>query len=515
MKLVSVLYVALTAGCGTAASSRGSLSYSIAMGIRNGGGVGAGVTKGFGGPVALDKQSGTTSSGSGGGGNGGGTNEIGEVSARQAGMGRGSGGCASRATLGGEATLAGGTMHPETATSPVAQGGMKGEAYVPHRLVVSMNSGGAPTLGMSHRAGDADADPMDEIGTSGPAVLQGMSDESSMVRTLGGKGGGYVSDSQRVATSRRRGLQGLAVGALSGLDLIDTATGTKVALLYNGQEIPVDAETSKLYTVNATFVGNVQSVRFEHQTSPSLKFAVTVENGAPFVMCGNRGSVYVPCRSLGSLGMHTIVATPYSARNEGGVRGKSFMVSFTMVAIGISRLELMYTGSTAAPARMVQTLAFDSINVVDLKTLNLPMTAFSIQAVRTGTTVQSVQFSNGQRKTGLPWAYCGNEGQMYKTCNNLVVGANVSISVTPFPLQFQQGVPFPARSTTVRIIDSRAGTKRPAVSPSLSPPTTPTAMSQCTIPKASECSESLFFLQEVRGISNASLLRSHLICYSS
>jgi hypothetical protein len=158
------------------------------------------------------------------------------------------------------------------------------------------------------------------------------------------------------------------------------------------------------------------------------------------------------------------------------------------VVTGISCLELMYTGSTAAPARVVQTLARDSINVVDLKTLNLPMAAFSVQAVRSGTTVQSVQFSNGQRKTSLPWAYCGNEGQIYKTCHNLVVGANVTISVTPFPLQFQQGVPFPARSTTVRIIDSRVRTKRPAVSPSLPPPPTPTAMSQCTIPKASECS---------------------------
>jgi hypothetical protein len=260
----------------------------------------------------------------------------------------------------------------------------------------------------------------------------------------------------------------LAVGTLLGLDLIDTATGTKIVSLYNGQEIPVDVGTPKSYTINATFIGMVQSVRFEYHTNLGPKFAVAVENGALFVMCGNRGSVYVACSPLSTVGTHTIVATPYSGRNEGGVRGKSVMVSFNMVATGVNRLELMYTGSTAAPARAVQTLAFDSINVVDLKTLNLPMAAFSIQAVRTGATVQSVQFSNGQRETGLPWAYCGNEDQIYKTCNNLVVGANVTISVIPFPLQFQQGIPFPARSTTVQIIDSRVvRTKRPAVTPSL------------------------------------------------
>jgi hypothetical protein len=141
---------------------------------------------------------------------------------------------------------------------------------------------------------------------------------------------------------------------------------------------------------------------------------------------------------------------------------------------GITGLALIYTGKT--PHVAVQTLAFNTVNVVDLAALGLPSAQFNIQAIRTGTSVNSVQFSNGQFEGFLPYAYCANSGPLYKTCPDLTLGATVTVSVTPYPLANKQGTPFATLTTTLQIINS-------AVVPPPPPTSAPATGSQCTIPK--------------------------------
>ena len=113
-------------------------------------------------------------------------------------------------------------------------------------------------------------------------------------------------------------------------------------------------------------------------------------------------------------------------------------------------------------------LAFNSVNVVNLQELGLLTAEFNINAVNTGSLVKSVRFSNTRDEGAVPFAYCGNSGPTYFTCADLVVGATVNITVTPFPLAGQQGTPFPPITTTIQIIQGE---------PSPPPPTT------CTVPK--------------------------------
>jgi hypothetical protein len=125
------------------------------------------------------------------------------------------------------------------------------------------------------------------------------------------------------------------------------------------------------------------------------------------------------------------------------------------------------------------TLTFGTtVNVVDLKLLTVPAASFNLNAIRSSAAVQTVKFSNGVNEGGVPFAYCTNSGTTYVTCGDLVVGATVVMTVTPYPLPQQKGTPFAMRTATIRIVDTR--TKSPV------PPTpvpAPSVSSQCPIPK--------------------------------
>jgi hypothetical protein len=131
---------------------------------------------------------------------------------------------------------------------------------------------------------------------------------------------------------------------------------------------------------------------------------------------------------------------------------------------GITSLELIYTG--ASPHVSVMNLTLDAVNVIDLAALGLAADKFNINAVRTGTDVSSVQFSNGHYEGFVPYAYCANVGPVYNTCSDLVVGTLLTVSVVPYPLPNLQGTPFPTVTTTLKIVHSAL------VAPSL-PPTPP------------------------------------------
>jgi hypothetical protein len=109
-------------------------------------------------------------------------------------------------------------------------------------------------------------------------------------------------------------------------------------------------------------------------------------------------------------------------------------------------------------------LSFNAVNVVDLRLLNIPAASFNLNAIRSSAAVQSVRFSNGVNEGAVPFAYCTNSGATYATCGDLMVGQTVFFSVTPFPLPNQQGAPFPVRTATIQIIDTRTNSPLPAPS---------------------------------------------------
>jgi hypothetical protein len=109
----------------------------------------------------------------------------------------------------------------------------------------------------------------------------------------------------------------------------------------------------------------------------------------------------------------------------------------------------MYTG--VSPSAPVFNLTFDAVNVVDLVALNLPSGKFNID-VLVGPGVKSVTFSNGRTETSAPLAYCGNSGNDFYDCDNLVEGANVTVTITAFPEGGGLGSPILTRSTTIQIV---------------------------------------------------------------
>jgi hypothetical protein len=162
---------------------------------------------------------------------------------------------------------------------------------------------------------------------------------------------------------------------------------------------------------------------------------------------------------------------------------------------GITKLELVYTG--VVPHASVQTVNIGAVNIVDLRALGLPLGArFSINAVQNDATVNSVLFSNGQKETSLPWAYCGNVGPTFNNCPDLVVGKTVNVTMIPYPERNQVGPAFPLLWATVQIVNgpsraptTRAPTAAPVVPPRAAPAAPiappPTAPQNCSIPKVS------------------------------
>jgi hypothetical protein len=115
----------------------------------------------------------------------------------------------------------------------------------------------------------------------------------------------------------------------------------------------------------------------------------------------------------------------------------------------IQTLRLMYTG--VDPSVPVIDLVFDKVNVIDLRLLNLPSGKFNIDAL-IGPGVKSVAFSNGRIETSAPMAYCGNNGNAFYDCDDLIDGANVTVTVTAYPMSGGMGIPILTRSTTIQMI---------------------------------------------------------------
>jgi hypothetical protein len=131
-------------------------------------------------------------------------------------------------------------------------------------------------------------------------------------------------------------------------------------------------------------------------------------------------------------------------------------------------------------------LTLGRVNVVDLGVLRLPKnTKFNINVPQVDKAVKSVLFlSNAgynQKETALPWAYCGNDGAIFKECIDLKLGATVNVTVISYPDKNQAGTPFPTVWAAIRFTE---GTAAPAIAqPTPAPaPAAPTAQA-CSTPK--------------------------------
>jgi hypothetical protein len=148
----------------------------------------------------------------------------------------------------------------------------------------------------------------------------------------------------------------------------------------------------------------------------------------------------------------------------------------------ISGLRLMYTG--VDPSVSVMNLAFDTVNIVDLRILSLPSASFNLDAL-VSSNVQSVKFSNGRTETTAPLAYCGNRGSTFYTCPDLVLGATITVTVNAYSQANGAGSLIASRSATIKIIRTSvptaptAPTRAPVAAPVIPP------VPGCPIPKVS------------------------------
>jgi len=166
--------------------------------------------------------------------------------------------------------------------------------------------------------------------------------------------------------------------------------------------------------------------------------------------------------------MNTVTATAFSERNATGTSDAPYSITFTTVDDSVSspppaapiptvsypsvQLVLIYTGSGPLNNKPVADLAANKkVTVVNLAELGLA--SFNIDAVVDSSTVKSTSFSNGQKESRLPFAYCGNSASTFYTCSDLGKGLH-NITMTLYPQGQQQGTPFPDVTVTFRIEDS-------------------------------------------------------------
>jgi len=110
--------------------------------------------------------------------------------------------------------------------------------------------------------------------------------------------------------------------------LLNATTGAVIGSLYNGVTVDLaKTGTNKLVVRANTNPGTVGSVLFGYDSRASFK----IENGAaPYTLMGDYpGNIYVAW--IPSIGKHTITATPYSAANATGTKGKGITITINVI----------------------------------------------------------------------------------------------------------------------------------------------------------------------------------------
>jgi hypothetical protein len=105
-------------------------------------------------------------------------------------------------------------------------------------------------------------------------------------------------------------------------------------------------------------------------------------------------------------------------------------------------ISLQLIATHVLPHKCVMNLTFSGVNTIDLQKLGLSIASFNIK-VLANATVKSIKFSNGMVENSLPFAYCGNSGDVYNTCTDLIVEEQKNITFIGYPQLGQQGAAYP------------------------------------------------------------------------
>ena len=189
----------------------------------------------------------------------------------------------------------------------------------------------------------------------------------------------------------------------------------------------------------------------------------SLPSGAPSTSIGASESVTEAPSTSSSVPVALRSTAPSSLLNGNTEAPAPVPTGVSISTEGITRLELYY----APTNKYLMDLDLTGETVVNVRELGLASADFNINAVKTGSVVQSVAFSpSGHHESFLPFMYCGNTGKSYNSCPDLKDGVH-TITVTPYPLAQQQGTPLDDITATIHIIDDM--TSAPTNSPIIMP----------------------------------------------
>ena len=257
-----------------------------------------------------------------------------------------------------------------------------------------------------------------------------------------------------------RNLQTL--GNVVRFELFNGVTQKKIRDLYNKVVIDVSTISGMVepsFNVRAILSGGAAVIVFDYQTTQKFN----TDASSPYTLCPN-----AVCTAL-TYGTHTIRATTFNSASLTNA-GKSLSVTFeirrsTPAVLPVTGLQLI--NANVSPNKVIMDLKFGATNVIDLGKLGLSDARFNIQAI-TSSAVQSVKFSNAMVETSKPLAYCGNSGDTFFVCNDLVAGITKNITVTGYSLTGATGTPYTLQWAVIQIV-------KPVSIPAVA----------CTIPKVS------------------------------
>jgi hypothetical protein len=241
-------------------------------------------------------------------------------------------------------------------------------------------------------------------------------------------------------------------------ELINGITNTKIRDLYNKAVIDlstISGMTVPSFNVRAVLSSGAAVVVFDYQSTRNFNS----DSSAPYTLC--------PAASCSVLnyGNHTIRAAAYKSISS-AASGKSLSITFEIRRAAVTTVQpilgLQLMDVSVVPNKVATDLKFGARNVIDLQKLGLSDAQFNIQAL-VGSMVQSVKFNNGWTETSKPLAYCGNVGDIFTRCNDLIVGTSMNITVTGYSLAAGLGTPFPLQWAFIEIIPGAATpTKAPS-----------------------------------------------------
>lgn len=103
-------------------------------------------------------------------------------------------------------------------------------------------------------------------------------------------------------------------------------------------------------------------------------------------------------------------------------------------------------------------LTINDKDVIDLEALDVDSAEFNIKVV-VDEKVRSVYFEQTERPEGTaPFAFCGDEGGDYFTCDEILIGKKTKVTVTPYTGDYQTGMQLPSQSISFKIMSSERNT---------------------------------------------------------